>query len=197
MKRLIRVLMLGVVLYPASAFAHSPIEGVGEFYNGLLHPILVYTQLLSLVALGLWLGYQPKKQRATSLVGLALCCTLGLVLTPYVDENAMEVLPLFSATLLGTALMYRLVTPAWLTIIVASGTGLLIGLDSSQPLLYDTALLLSHIGNLLGVVLLVVNIVMLSQAAKKVWQQIAMRIAGSWISACAILSLFLVHVGIT
>jgi urease accessory protein len=55
MKRGLAAALLFVVA-AAPASAHSPVKGIGTFYNGMLHPYLVPAHLLVLLALGLMIG---------------------------------------------------------------------------------------------------------------------------------------------
>ena len=45
-----------LLLAPGVALAHGPMPGVGSFYGGLLHPVMVPSHLITLVALGLLIG---------------------------------------------------------------------------------------------------------------------------------------------
>ena len=45
-----------LLLAPGLAVAHSPMQGIGNFYGGILHPILVPSHLLALLSLGLLIG---------------------------------------------------------------------------------------------------------------------------------------------
>ena len=48
--------IIAFLISAAPAQAHVPIEGVGGFYGGLLHPILVPAHALALLALGIFIG---------------------------------------------------------------------------------------------------------------------------------------------
>ena len=52
------ILLITILITPGTALAHGSIEGIGDFYSGILHPALVPAHLLVLLSLGLLLGQQ-------------------------------------------------------------------------------------------------------------------------------------------
>jgi len=62
---------------PGPALAHGSAQGLGAFWNGVVHPVTEPAQLLALLALGLWLGVQPPAPGATRRTVLAGALALG------------------------------------------------------------------------------------------------------------------------
>ena len=67
-----------LALYASPALAHSPIKGIGNFYNGALHPFVSPAHLIALLALGLWLGQRGLDGAKRPLIALALALACGL-----------------------------------------------------------------------------------------------------------------------
>ena len=71
--------LLGLAFFPQLAHAHSPIEGIGDFYNGMLHPLLVPSHVLLLLALGLLRGQQGLRSMRYGLPLFVLTLCVGLL----------------------------------------------------------------------------------------------------------------------
>ena len=48
---------LSLFLVPATAEAHSAIEGIGSFWSGVVHLLTSFDQLAFLVGLAIWTSY--------------------------------------------------------------------------------------------------------------------------------------------
>ena len=68
-----------LLLFAPAAWAHSPIAGIGDFYNGALHPFVSPAHLIALLALGLWLGQRGLEGAKRPLMALVLALAAGLV----------------------------------------------------------------------------------------------------------------------
>lgn len=99
-KRLAPLALL-LLLWPCETWAHSPIRGVGTFYAGFLHPLLIPAHLLALVALGLWLAQQQPGGRRVAIAGFALALLPALALAPQLDGIWQGLLVLLAALLTG------------------------------------------------------------------------------------------------
>ena len=191
-----RVLLAAATFVAAAptAHAHSTVEGLGEFTNGLVHPLFLTTHVLLLVAMGLLLSKQrpfdPRRPllafAIASVVGLAIGSTLGL-----------EVLP--PAYLLGATVAIAIVLATdWqlhpkLRIPFAILAGLLLGMDSHPENLPDrTAFLKAAIGVWLGLsVWFMTAAYYPSLLPERKWANYAVRVLASWIIAIAVMVLAL------
>ena len=86
------------------AHAHGNIEGAGDFYSGLLHPILVPAEALGIIGIGMALGVAGKRAGPTGLSALALGLVAGLIigdlfaLTESITTQMLVVFALLSAS---------------------------------------------------------------------------------------------------
>lgn len=192
-----RLLLFGALaLAPGLAWAHSPIEGLGIFFNGILHPLFVPTQLLLVLALGLLLGQHGLKDKvlvvlaylAGLLAGLALAANGQVLRSPAFQEGTLLVLGLQVALLVVIALPQ----PRWLLGGIALAAGVLLGLDSAQADLTGRARFTALFGSGVSLYLLLLYPAALAEsAAGHRWLAIGVRILGSWISAATLLVLAL------
>jgi urease accessory protein len=187
-----RALAAALALLPGIASAHSPIEGLNDFYAGLLHPALVPAHLLSALVLGLLFGQQGPQRVQAAVIAFLLATLVGLALTLVVPGRDLGVALLIAAAAGGilVAVAARLSLIACLPLAVAIGA--MVGMDSAQPQLGGGALLASLLGSGLGVYLLVLYAMVFGDYfSKRGWQRIGLRILGSWAAASALLVLSL------
>jgi urease accessory protein len=192
MKALAGGLLGAILLLPQTALGHSPIEGIGGFYNGLLHPLLVPAHLLALVALGLWLGQQALPKIEAALLSFSLMLLAGLVLATFAGPGGGQSWPLLAcAAGVGLLVAAAQPLPRAATAGAAGLVALLVGLDSAPEA--DTArvkfITLAGVG--VGVHLLLLNLVALTTYANQPWLKVGVRVLGSWSAASALMVLAL------
>lgn len=177
---------------PVSALAHSPIEGIDSLYNGFLHPLFVPAHLLLLIALGLFIGQKGPKQNQLAIAVLLGSILVGLAVAWFDVALQLEVALLVVAALLGLMTASNLALgPRWCASIAAV-VGLLLGMDSAQESLTGKEKLASLFGSGVGIYLLsLYPMAFADYFSKRHWQQIGVRIIGSWVAASALLVLAL------
>lgn len=186
----------GVLLWliPQAAYAHGSLEGVGDFYAGLLHPVVVPAELLAIVASGLLIGRSGLSTCRRAIPTLAGAVAAGLVLASKVASVPDMTTPLTLVALVAAAVVTTgLRAPVWIAAWVASGlamlAGLAVGLDAAPETNALFGALVSGIATLLGSTALITIVAALALRADKHWQRIAAQVAGSWITASAVLYL--------
>jgi urease accessory protein len=177
-----------VSLWPEVSEAHSPIPGIGAFYGGLLHPILVPPQLLLLLAVNLAVGSSGRTAARLGSIAIIVGLVVGLVF-----GSLLHITPLSSRILLlaalacATAVILATTLSGSVAFVSSCFAGLLVGLDSapeSEPL---GSSLLASAGTLIGGLLLTLIVLAISISLTRDWQRIGIRVLGSWIAAVAIL----------
>lgn len=175
-----------LLLFPTDAFAHAPIPGVGSFWNGVLHPVIVPLHLLVLLGVGLLLGQNvPRASRvglaafvAAFLVGVAMAGPLAPPLVAVVTASATAgLLVAFGRSATGPL------------IVVALAGAVLVALDSAPDTVTSHNEWLTRAGTLCGASLVVTLAGGLATAFVRPWQRTAVRVAGSWIAAASTLVL--------
>jgi len=182
-----------LLLLPGAALAHSPIPGIGGFYNGLLHPLLVPAHLLALVGLGLWLGQQPLPLIESALLSFSLLLLAGLGLAVFTPPGGGAQTSLVLGCALGVGLLVAAARPLprYATAAIAGLIALLVGLDSAPEAAATGTRLIVLAGVGVGVHLLLLNVVALTSYAQKPWLKIGVRVLGSWSAASALMVLAL------
>lgn len=190
-KRLAVVCLL-VLVVPEASLAHTPIQGIGNFYNGLLHPVLVPAHLLLLVAVGLFFGQQGSKAIQPAVGVFAFATVAGLTAAWFSITGETETFILVLSAVIGLVIaMAPKVALLWYGVI-ALLAGFLLGIDSAQEALSGKDKLVTLFGSGVAIYLLVLYPMALAiYSNNKAWQKIGIRIVGSWVAASSLLVLAL------
>jgi len=179
-----------ILLSAGAACAHAPVPGLGDFYNGLLHPFFSLPHLLCLIALALFLGQHREHDNGAPAFGFLFALILSLGLAAFSIGFPTATLLLAVAGILGFLILLNARFPVWARLSLAVAAGLLMGFDFASETVRSKLAL--NCGTALTLYLCLLYGLTLGEAfGKKRWQHIGMRVAGSWIAACALLVLSL------
>ena len=193
-RRLLAIIgtVLCVLFASSPAFAHGNINA-DDFYTGMLHPVFHVEHILSIIALGFWSGQIGRK--ATWMLPLVF---VGAVVVGAVLGLLSVVLPLaeiviyLSMVILGLVVAARLLVAIWAIVPIAVVFGLCHGWAHGAGMVGDLEKPATYVVGLgIGVSLLLFYSVQLASRFKAQWMQIAVRIAGSWITATGLMVLAL------
>jgi len=189
---LLRLIPLWFLLaFPVTAHAHSPFKGLGDFINGLLHPLTAPSQILVIVGLGLLAGRRrPFNLKAPMAVFIALSgASLILATVGGIKSIHPAVLP--GIALYVGALLVLDKNPGTLPFCALFAVGAVVmGLDSAVEAGPATAVIKALLGNWISLVVLVCDIaIYVSLGGEAKWLKIALRVLGSWIIAISLLVL--------
>jgi urease accessory protein len=185
------VIILVFVVASQPALAHTPIPGVGGFPGGLLHPILVPSHGLNLLALGFYIGQQPRPRVAYLIFVVTLSAGL-LAIVLAVGETPAEIVLLADTAVLGVLLAAALQLPrpvGWALAAVAGGA---LALDSAPETTSLDEANLMLMGTAVGACAGLAAVTLCTRLVKDHWNMLGVRVLGSWIAASAILVLVLV-----
>jgi hydrogenase/urease accessory protein HupE len=175
------------VLLPRQAFAHAGLQGIGDFWNGLLHLGLDIKQGILIAGLGLVLGRAegPGRDAAFTSYYASLAGGLLLGLGLFAPETqVMGALPLAAVGLLLIDPGGKLSSiPAGSVGVTALLTGLAFGAD--RPASRVGFIFLA--GMFIGAVILPVYVSALWARFKRPWFLIGARVIGSWLIAIALM----------
>lgn len=188
-------LAVAVALIPQVAHAHTPIEGMGDFYSGMLHPWVVPPHILALVGLGFVLGQRGQQFIEAGLAAFLAAILPGLAAAAYGASGPPEVVLLAVAAVVGVTVAALPPLPRPACVLLAAVTGALVGIDSAPDAPDFRATLFSLGGTGIGATLAAIYAAGLVQFLKQPWQRIGVRVVGSWIAASAILVLALAIAG--
>lgn len=186
-----RVLCCGIVAsfaMSSSAEAHLTNTGLGPFYDGLAHLFVSPEDLLPVIALALLAGLRgPQSGRAVLFV-LPVVWLLGAVLGQMLAFTS----PLTAVTavitfVLGALVAADLRTPLAIIIGLAALTGLLHGALNGSEFAHQHSAGLTPVGIALSIFVVVALLTGQVTEVRAAWARIAVRVAGSWIAAIAML----------
>ena len=186
------VALASACLLPAPALAHGSLA-VGDFYTGMLHPLLHFETVLPILALALWSG-QLGDARAWQLpVAFSAAALVGAVAGILdVEPPVGRPLLLLPMLVLGLLVAVRGRLPAWLAMAMV----LFFGIGQGQANTYDPeqqierpALFLAGFGSSIGLIFF--HVVTRVFRYRAFWVQTAVRVLGSWIAATGLLVLVL------
>ena len=181
-----------LLLSPGIAFAHTPIKGINNFYNGVLHPLVVPSHLLLLLAFGLFLGQQGMKQKQQAIMVFMAATLFGLAGAWFSPGLPLELILLSSSALMGIliALSPNLAL-LWCSVIAAI-CGFLLGIDSTQETLSGEAKFVALFGSGAGIYFFSLYPMVFADYFNKVhWKRVLVRVVGSWLAASSLLVLAL------
>jgi urease accessory protein len=180
-----------LVVLPGRASAHTAISGVGDFFGGVLHPLTTPAHLLVLLGLGLLAGQTSPLNLKTPLAVFIPVSAVALVLT-----TTGMIKTVYPPILIGIALCAGVLValekplPAIASGVLFSLAALALGLDSAVETGTPISIAKTLLGTWFGLILVVADIAYyLSFLTRKKWQQVGIRVAGSWLTAASLMIL--------
>ncbi len=188
-------LAVALALLATCADAHGTLPNGGGFYAGLAHPFLAWEHLLLALGLGLLLGRAGRPRARLALVCLAGALGLGLGLETFGIALPLSTIGILGLAVLGGVLVASALPLPVAVLAVAGGSaGLLIGSDTGVPPPQgplSVGTFMPYAGVFVGIFLIVLDAMVLASIARRPPWTIAVRIAGSWIAAAALMVLAL------
>jgi hydrogenase/urease accessory protein HupE len=179
--------LLILLCLPAAVAAH-PMKGVGDFYSGMLHPLTALEFLLSWIALAMFAGQQGRKTALLALAIFPSALVLGASLGTVVASPAwLPAMNLVLIPILGLAVVLAISFPTPATVILVALVGLLHGLANGAEITAPVSPWRFIPGLATIAVLVLAYGIGLVRTVKKPWTRIAVRVAGSWITAAGIM----------
>lgn len=176
---------------PATASAHTAIGGVGDFFGGVLHPLTTPTHLLVLLGLGLLAGqHSPLNLKIPLAVFIPVSAIALLFTTTGMVKTVSPTVLIGIALVAGLLVALEKQLPAIASGAVFALAALALGLDSAVETGTAISIVKTLLGTWLGLILAVADIAYyLSFFTKHKWQQVGIRVAGSWITAASFMIL--------
>jgi urease accessory protein len=181
--------VLAVLIAPQAAEAHGNFAGLGNFYGGLLHPLLVPAEMLAVVSVGLLLGSNGSMACRAGVPAFGIGVSAGLAIAQAITIPALlfSALPLAAAAIAAALLIVGVRIPRAISVPVALAAGVAVGMDATPDAGDASSILVASAATVLASTAAVLVIAALVLDRKQPWLSIAVRVAGSWIVACALL----------
>jgi urease accessory protein len=187
-KRFLKILTAAfMLLLSQNSDAHLVSTGAGPFYDGSAHFFLTFEEILPVIALSLFAGLRGPGYGRWMIVVLPTCWIIGGILG--LSKNVP--LPAF-ITGLVMLLTGALLAIDWklsikIVIGIAGFFGLLLGFLNGIAI--PNGSILEIIGSATAAFLVTVLCAALAVALNHGWTRIALRVAGSWVTALGLLAL--------
>lgn len=188
-----RLAALGLLL-ALPAHAHSPVEGLNDFYAGALHPFASPAHLIALLALGLAIGrraHGAMERAEAPLLALLAALPLGLATHRWAGDPNTDRALLFLAAGLGLTVAAQRALPRAALIALAVAAAFSVGWGSGPGNIDGPARWVILCGTGAAVLLLVTYVTIMTSVAERPWLRVAVRVVGSWLAAAALLVLAL------
>jgi len=177
---------------PDVASAHTPIKGISNIFNGMLHPILTPSHLLLLISTSLFFGQRGIEQTGTALLTTLAAMVLGLTTSFFSPGPQVEYFILVWAVITGLLVAASLQLSLYWYFVVGALAGFSLGFDSAQQELYGKEKIIALFGTGAGVYFFSLYPLRFAEYCNsRHWLQVGVRVMGSWIAASSLLVLSL------
>jgi hypothetical protein len=185
------ILGLGALVVAPAAFAHADAGWFHRLTDGLSLFAMSVQYLLPVLSVALLAGRQRRPRIAFLAGALALGLLIGLFGVPWrADHSTLVVLARGYLVVLGLLVLADMRLDGVFTGTLCLLAGGLIGLERPAGSIADPlTVLLPNAGFVAAAVVLFVLAGLLSHRCRVGWKGIAVRVAGSWIAAIALLDL--------
>jgi hydrogenase/urease accessory protein HupE len=179
-----------VFLWPATASAHLVSTGFGPFYDGITHLAMSPDDLLSVLAIAFLSGLLGARYGRVTLFALPLTWLIGgLIGIQFDQEISLPVLNTLSFLIVGILVAADKKLPLAFIYGLAMVLGLLHGFLNGTAMAQAGGGFLSLMGIAAGIFVIVALVSAFVVSLQRVWVRIAVRVAGSWITAIGLLML--------
>jgi urease accessory protein len=188
-KRFLKTLIAAFALLVISqnADAHLVSTGAGPFYDGTAHFFLTFEEILPVVALSLFAGLRGPRYGRWMIVVLPLCWIIGGILgfsrTVALPAFITGFVMLITGALLATDLKLSIRIVIGITAIFSLLLGFLNGIGMPN------GSILEIIGSATAAFIVALLCAALAILLNHGWTRIAIRVAGSWVTALGLLVL--------
>ncbi len=188
-RRHIFITIFALLFLARTANAHLVTTGAGPFYDGTAHFFLTFEEILPVVALSLFAGLRGPRFARWVIVVLPLCWIIGGI-SAFQFHNSTSpsaIMTVLVMLLPGALLASDWNLPVKIVIAIAAFFGLLLGLLNGIAM--PQASTLQMIGSATAAFIVAVLCAALAVALNHGWTRIAIRVAGSWLTALGLLAL--------
>jgi hydrogenase/urease accessory protein HupE len=186
------VLFCCLLATPDIAAAHTPIKGIGNLFNGILHPVLTPSHLLLLIAVNLFFGQKGFKETEKALLASIAAVVLGLVTSGLSPGPQVEIFILVWSAMTGLLVAASAKLRTYWYFVVGMVAGFSLGFDSAQESLSGKDSIIALFGSGVGIYFFSLYPFGFAEFCNnRNWLRIGIRVIGSWIAASSLLVLAL------
>jgi urease accessory protein len=168
--------------------AHAPISGFGDFYAGMLHPVTAMEHLIPLIVLSLLAGQQGKSISRTAIILVPLLMVIG-GLAAQVSDQLSSIIWINRASfiVIGGLVAWAIRLHASVAIFTISVFSFTHGYENMAGISNQVVFLVFTAGMMMCGLLLISIFSAVTTRLTRNWQQIGIRVVGSWTAAIGLL----------
>ena len=181
---------LTALAWATPASAHSVNKRFGDFYGGMLHPVTAVEHLFPVLALGLLAGQQGARVARWVVLAFPIGLCVGVMLgTNFAPNDYISWTNKISLLVLGLLVAASVRVPLSGLLAIALLLGAAHGYEYTAGIPQRVTMHMFLPGMLVSGIALVAVMAATAVSLRLPWQQIALRVAGSWIAAIGLLSI--------
>ena len=179
---------IGLALTAVPAQAHLVQTGFGDFYDGIAHVAVTPEDLLLVIALALLAGQRGIEATRYAMCALPFAWLAGGILSAnWTTAASLPLLTTATFTGIGALVAFNARLPDAVILLLAVAVGAVHGFFNSASMFAAGADSWALFGAVSAILVIVVILAAEVTALKAGWQQITVRVAGSWIAATGML----------
>jgi urease accessory protein len=188
-RRHIFIAIFTLLFLTRTANAHLVTTGAGPFYDGTAHFFLTFEEILPVIALSLFAGLRGPRFGRWVIVVLPLCWIIGgnAAFQFHNSTSPSAIMTVLVMLLPGALLASDWNLPVKIVMAIAAFFGLLLGFLNGIVMPHGS--ILEMIGSATAAFIVAVFGAALAVALNHGWTRIAIRVAGSWLTALGLLAL--------
>jgi len=191
-RRFDAALICFLLLVPDMASAHTPIKGISNIFNGMLHPLLTPSHLLLLIATCLFFGQRGMDETGSALLATLAAMVLGLATSVFSPGPQIEYFILVWAVVTGLLVAASLQLPIYWYFVIGALAGFSLGFDSAMEELSGKEKVIALFGTGAGIYFFSLYPLRFAEFCnRRHWLRVGIRVMGSWIAASSLLVLSL------
>ncbi len=178
-----------LLFFVQSAAAHLVSTGAGPFYDGTAHFFLTFEEILPVLALSLFAGLRGPRFARWVIVVLPLGWIIGALAAFQFQKipTPPAVISIIAMLIPGVLLASDWKLPFKIVIAIAACFGLLLGFFNGSSIPEESILVI--IGSVTAALIVAVLSAAIAVTLNHGWTRIAIRVAGSWLTALGLLAL--------
>jgi len=182
------ILTIALLVLPLPALhAHVASGGIVDSYGGLLHPYTEPVHIITLLGLGFMLTQQARSVPPLGWMIFCVAAFLGLIANNINLTLPLSPTLLVIAILLGLLVAIRPALPVITCLCLSFIAGFVLGMDSSPGTANIWTEIVAIISTTTGLGIALLIVIGWGDYFRKNWQQVGIRVIGSWIATSALL----------
>lgn len=168
---------------------HNPIEGISTFYGGVLHPLVVPEQVLTMLTVSACLAQQGLASLRHAVPAALGALLVGIAIQPTLAWEPPQAPVLVVALLVGLLVALQQRLPQAAGVALGLWVGGVVGLGTDTATIAYSEERLFQAGAALGAGFVLLCLPVGLETTQRPWQRVVIRVLGSWSAAASLIVL--------